>query len=128
THNNSGTSKLTGALTVAGGAVPTATPDLTNNLIVVAGGATPAATRDALTAQIIAGRNVPVGGVGDGTWTGKGITSSTAAARFVSNFSSETNAVGIALNSDLVLTLGSYTSFGGQGVGANDILIRYTLN
>src|SRR5207248_9571603 len=97
--------------------------DVTNNLLILPGGADPHATQAALKAKTIAARNVPVGGVGDGTWDGKGIGSSTAAAHFTS-FGIEERAVGYALNQDL--PLGQYATFGGQSVAGTDILIRYT--
>src|SRR5206468_1214967 len=102
THLDTSTSKLTGSLTLAGGATPTANLDLTNNLLIVSGGGAPTTVRDLMKAQIIQARNVPVGGVGDGTWDGIGIGSSTAAAHFVS-FGIEERAVGYAINSDLPL-------------------------
>src|SRR5204862_6984045 len=97
-------------LTVPGG---TANLDLTNNMMVVAGGATPATTHTTIRSLIIAARNVPVGGVGDGTWDGKGIGSSTAAAHFISD-GLESRVVAYAMNSDL--PLGAYSTFGGQTV------------
>src|SRR5205807_10395948 len=78
-------------------------------------------------ALIISGRNVPVGGVADGKWDGNGITSSVAAASFIAD-GSETRVVAYALNSDLAATLGQKSTFGGQSVGPNDILIRFTKN
>ena len=117
THANSATSKLTASISITAAA----TLDLTNNLLAVAGGANPAAVRDTIRNLIIAGRNVPVGGVGDGKWTGKGITSSTAATHFV-NDGLESRVVAYSINSDL--PLGSYGTFGGQSVGPNDDLDR----
>src|SRR5207244_4222831 len=96
-----------------------------NDSLIVNGGANPTATRDQIRSYLISGRGVPVGGAADGTWTGAGITSSTAANDFVVNGREQT-VVAYALNSQL--PLGSYTSFGGQTVSANDILIRYTRN
>src|SRR5207244_6623058 len=91
--------------------------DLTNNLAIIPGGGDPHATQALVKAKIIAARNVPVGGVGDGTWDAKGIGSSTAAAHFAS-FGIEERAVGYAVNGDL--PLGAYGTFGGQTVSARD--------
>jgi autotransporter-associated beta strand protein len=101
----------------------TGTLDLMDNKLIVAGGVNPQATQSSLKALIIAGRNVPVGGVADGSWDGHGITSTTAHAAFVSE-GFETRAIGYAVNSNL--PLGAYGAFGGQSVGANDVLVRYT--
>src|SRR5207253_4175171 len=59
----------------------------------------------------------------DGTWDGKGITSSSARNHFAS-FGIEERAIGYAVNADL--PLGQYATFGGQTVSGNTILIRYT--
>jgi autotransporter-associated beta strand protein len=111
----------TGSLLVTG----TGKVDLTDNKMIVAAGASQIGTLNAIRTLIVAGRNVPGGGVGDGTWTGNGITSSTAAAAFTAN-GVETRAVGYALNS--FLPLGPYATFGGQSVSGTDILVRYTRN
>jgi hypothetical protein len=79
----------------------------------------------AVRSAIVSGRNVPVGGVGDGTWDGKGITSSSAHGRFVLD-GVESRAVGYALNSGL--PLGAYATFGGQAAAGDDVLVRYTRN
>jgi hypothetical protein len=96
---------------------------LTNNKLIVAGGANPKAIQAAIKLLIIQGRNVPVGGVGDGRWDGAGITSSAGHSFFVSD-KAESRAIGYAINSDL--PGGAYATFGGQTVGGSDILIRYT--
>src|SRR5207237_9513726 len=95
----------------------------TDELPIGGGGGNRRVTTAALKAQIINARNVRVGGVGDGTWDGKGIGSSTAAAHFTS-FGIEERAVGYALNQDL--PLGQYATFGGQTVAGTDVLVRYT--
>ena len=63
--------------------------------------------------MLIAARNVPVGGVADGTWDGVGIGSSTAKAHAISA-GIEERAVAYAVNGDL--PLGAYPTFGGQTV------------
>src|SRR4029079_7453112 len=66
-----------------------------------------------------------VGGIGDGSWDGKGIGSSLAAAHQIAD-GLESRVVAYAINSDL--PLGQYGTFGGQSVAGTDILIRYTVN
>src|SRR5207253_11089145 len=97
--------------------------DIGTRALIVAGGTDPHSKMATLKTMIIRGRNVPVGGVGDGAWTGLGIPSSAAQAAFVSE-GIETRAIGYAINSDL--PLGAYATFAGQSVGPDDILIRYT--
>lgn len=109
----------TPSLTITG----TGSLDLNNNKLIVAGGATPSATLATIKSLIIAGRNVPVGGVGDGTWGGRGITSNSAHNAFVSD-GIESRALGYSINSDL--PLGAYATFGGQPVAGSDILVRFT--
>jgi hypothetical protein len=107
------------AVNIAGGAAPTGTLDLTDNALIVdypASGPNPAAE---IRSQIIAGR----GAVGLGaTWTGKGITSSTAAAQVLNE--AETVSVAYADNGNL--PLGPYASFRGTAVDASSVLVRYT--
>jgi hypothetical protein len=97
--------------------------DLTNNLLIVGGGIDPQVTLAEIRSLVISGRNVAPGGLADGTWDGEGINSSAANARFVSD-GYETRVIGYALNSEL--PFGQVTSFGGQSVNGNDILVRYT--
>jgi hypothetical protein len=108
---------VTGGLTIAGGATPTGTLNLTDNAAIVdypAAGPSPAAD---IRSQIISGR----GGTDLlGTWTGLGINSSAAAAD-PSSFS-----IGMANNADM--PLGSYTNFRGEAVDASSVLIRFTRN
>jgi hypothetical protein len=107
------------AVNIAGGAAPTGTLDLTNNALILnypAAGPNPAAD---VRSQIIAGR----GAVGLGaTWTGKGITSSTAAAQVVA----EPESVSVAYADNGSLPLGPYTNFRGKAVDASSVLVRYT--
>jgi hypothetical protein len=106
---------VTGALSIAGGATPTGTLDLTDNAVMVdyaAGGTNPA---DTIRSQIVSGR----GGTDLlGTWNGPGITSSLAAA------DSSTLSVGYANNADL--PLGAYTQFRGETVDDSTVMIRTT--
>jgi len=103
---------LTNRISIAGGAIPTARLDISDNAFVVnyvdaaQGGTTsPLAL---LTEQIKSGRAT-------GNWSGLGITSSTAAA-------TTGGAVGIAEATDI----GSPATFLGEPVDASSILIRYT--
>ncbi|MEX2138042.1 MAG: hypothetical protein WD894_02185 [Pirellulales bacterium] len=109
---------VTGGLSIAGGATPTATLDVTNNAVVVnfpAGGTAPADIRD----QIVAGR----GGAGLGrTWNGLGITSSAAAAAVA--LEPESRSIGYAENASL--PLGPYANFRGEPVDDTSILIAFT--
>jgi glucose/arabinose dehydrogenase len=110
---DAGTSVI-GALSIAGGATPTATLDLTNNAAIINySGTSPAAT---VRQQIVDGRGGP--GLG-ATWNGQGITSSAAAAA-----DAESRSVGFAENA--TLPLGSYTDFRGQPVDNTSVLIAFT--
>jgi hypothetical protein len=102
---------------------PYGTLDLNNNYLIVGGGADPVATLANIKALIVQGRNVPVGGLADGTWDGRGIASGVANAAYTSD-GFETRQIGFALNS--ALPFGEVTSFGGLSVTSNDILVRYT--
>jgi hypothetical protein len=94
-----------------------ATLDITDNaLIINYTGASPVAT---VRAGILSGRGGP--GLG-ASWTGMGITSSTAAQTNTSE--PESRAVGYAENS--ALPLGPYTTFRGQAVDTTSVLIAYT--
>jgi hypothetical protein len=90
--------------------------DITNNALVIdyTGASPSAGIRD----YLIAGR-----GGGTGGWTGKGITSSTAAAD--NAVSAASHSVGYAENSDL--PLGRFSSFHGESVDATSVLIAYTV-
>jgi hypothetical protein len=102
-----------GALAIAGGDTPTATFDITGNAAIVNyTGTSPAAT---IRAQILAGRGGPGFAV---TWTGQGITSSTAATDPVSR------SVGYAENS--ALPLGPYATFRDEAVDETSILMAFT--
>ncbi|MEX2141947.1 MAG: proprotein convertase P-domain-containing protein [Pirellulales bacterium] len=92
--------------------------DISDNALVVdySGDSPAAAIRD----KIIAGRGGP--GVGNGTWTGAGLTSSTAAAQNANN--PEARSLGYAENA--ALPLGAYTTFRGQAVDDTAILIAFT--
>jgi hypothetical protein len=108
---------VVGALTVAGNAAPTATLDLTDNAAVLNYSGTSAVGQ--VRAQLLAGR----GGLGHGgSWTGIGITSSTAAAANVA--AADSRSLGYAENA--TMPLGSYTSFHGEPADKTSILIAYT--
>ena len=112
-----GGTSLIGDVSIAGGNMPTATLDITNNAGVLEySGASPLAT---VRAQVLSGR----GATGFGaTWTGRGITSSTAAAANATE--PEARSVGYAENS--TLPLGAYANFRGQAVDNTSILMAYT--
>jgi hypothetical protein len=115
----SGSSKnlVTGALTIAGGGTPTGRLDVTNNAAIIDyAGASPEAT---VRTQIISGRSGPGFGA---TWTGNGVTSSTAAAAVVTE--PESRSVGYAENAQL--PLGPYSDFRGQPVDNTTILAVFT--
>jgi hypothetical protein len=104
-------------LSIAGGAIPSATLDLNNQAVIINySGASPVATvRD----QILAGR----GGSGLGaTWAGQGITSSAAATANTTD--PESRSVGYAENR--TLPLGRYTTFRDRTVDSTSVLIAYT--
>jgi hypothetical protein len=110
---------VTAALDLAGGAAPTGTLDLTNNALIVdypVAGPNPAAE---IRSQIISAR----GAVGLGaTWTGEGISSSTAAAQVAT----EPESVSVAYADNGTLPLGPYANFRGESVDASTVLVRYT--
>ena len=112
-----GGTSLVSNVSIAGGNMPTGTLDITDNAAVLEySGASPVAT---VRAQLLSGR----GGAGFGaTWTGQGITSSTAAAANATE--AESRSVGYAENSSL--PLGPYTNFRGQAVDDTSILMAYT--
>jgi hypothetical protein len=103
--------------------------DITNNVLIVRAAA---GTKDAvhadLQSKIISAQN----GFDENfitRWDGPGITSSSArSTNLVSGF--DLTALGVIRNSDLDVITGlpdsGYTSFGGQGVGPDDVLIKYT--
>ncbi len=92
-----------------------------NDLILQNGGAAGAAAVQALATT---GRDYP-----NDDWTGKGLTSSAAAAQFASN-GYENTLLAVALNS--ALPLGAYSSWqAGTStltLGANDVIVKYTYN
>jgi hypothetical protein len=87
----------------------------TNSLILRAEAATVQAMLDTIANQIKTGRN-------GGLWDGPGLTSSAAAANPKHN-------TGLAAMQNITKLGGSlYSNFGGQAVGINDILVKYTYN
>jgi hypothetical protein len=109
---NASTSEVD-TLAIAGGAAPTGTLNLNNNALIILNGG--AAARDAVEADIAYARN-------GGLWNRPGITSSVSQAAFAAtHFDSDTLAV--ALNSDLPTP---YTTFNGNPVGPNDVLVAFT--
>jgi hypothetical protein len=95
-----------------------ATLDISDNALVIDyTGDSPEAT---IRAKILEGRGGP--GVGNGTWTGAGITSSSAAA--ANALDPESRSIGFGDNA--TLPLGSYSSFRGIEVDSSSILIAFT--
>jgi VCBS repeat-containing protein len=110
---NAATSVVTSLAIGAG-----ATLDINDNaLIVNYTGASPAA---AIRAKIVAGRGGA--GIGNGAWTGAGITSSTVAAANAT----EPNALSVGYTENATLPLGAYTSFRGESVDETAVLIAPT--
>ncbi|MGE5611140.1 MAG: PEP-CTERM sorting domain-containing protein [Bacillota bacterium] len=108
---DSGTSRLSNLNIASDGQL-----DLTNNaLIIQADSSTRQAMFNQVSELIARGRNG-----GRDPWQGNGITSSTAAESFLKGLA-------IILNDDGT-GIPIYTSFGGQGVDANSILVKYTWN
>jgi hypothetical protein len=108
---------VVGSLTIAGDGAPTAKLDLTNNAAIINyAGTSPAAT---VRQQILAGRGGP--GLG-ATWTGEGITSSSAATANAAD--AESRSIGFAENA--AMPLGPLTTFHGQPVDGTSILMAYT--
>jgi T5SS/PEP-CTERM-associated repeat protein len=110
---------VTNSLIIVGGATPSGTLDITDNAAVIdfpVAGLNPVAE---IRAQILAGRGGPGFGA---TWTGSGITSSTAAAQVA--VEPEAVSVAFAVNGDL--PLGPYATFRGETVDPSTVLVRYT--
>ena len=108
---------IIGAPTIAGNAAPTATLDLTDNAAVLDYSGTNTVAR--VRAQLLAGRRGP--GLG-ASWTGMGITSSTAAA--ANQAAPDSRSLGFADNA--TLPLGAYTTFRGEPVDNTTVLVAYT--
>jgi hypothetical protein len=77
----------------------------------------------------VAGRNVAPGGVLNGTWTGNGLSSSSAASADAAAGYEQT-VLAVVQNSDQALgklsawTVGSFS----ESLGSNDIIVKYTYN
>ena len=121
---------------------PSSKLDLTDNDLIVHTGSTDQGngvpnqlgiprTNDlsAVRSLALRGRNVVAGGVLDGTWTGNGLTSSSAASADAAG-GYEQNVLAVVQNSDQMLgklsawTVGSFS----EPLGSNDILVKYTYN
>ncbi|MEX2141338.1 MAG: autotransporter-associated beta strand repeat-containing protein [Pirellulales bacterium] len=112
-----GDTSVLGALAISGDAAPSAMLDLNNNAAIIDyTGTSPMTT---VRQQILAGRGTAGFGA---TWTGRGITSSAAAAAVATE--PESRSVGYAENA--TLPLGSYTNFRGQPVDDTSILMAFT--
>jgi hypothetical protein len=106
---NAGVSRVT-VLNVTSGA----TLDLANNSVVVDyAGTSPV---NSIRSALLSGRGAA--GVGNATWRGTGITSSTAAG------DPQGLAIGYAENS--ALPMGAFSTFGGQSVDSSSVLVKYT--
>ena len=114
-----GTSVLGELVIPAGGPAIPGTLDINDNKVIVNYGDVGANPEAILRMRIIEGR----GAVGLGaTWTGRGITSGTAASAVVTE--PESRSVGYADNA--VMPLGRYTTFGGEAVDDTSVLIAFT--
>ncbi len=121
---NGGTSAV-GSIEVDGGAIL----DLTNNdLVIRATAATKDAVHAAAQADIVTAQNGPDPALIT-KWDGPGITSSTART-FNLGQGFDLTGLGVIRNSDLDATTGipgsSYTTFSGQAVTPDDVLVKYT--
>jgi hypothetical protein len=108
---------VTSSLVISGGDTPTGTLDLNEHAAIIEypGTSSAATVRN----QILAGR----GGPGFGAaWSGKGITSSAAAAAVAAE--PESRSIGFAENA--TMPLGPYTTFRGQPVDSTAVLIAFT--
>jgi subtilase family serine protease len=105
---------VTSSLSITGTGVDMGVLDLTNNAAII--NYATGSPLSAVQALIEDGRN-------SGVWTGKGITSSNAAADRAAH-GLETTAVGYADNASLLIP---YNQFAGQPVGRNAVLLRYTV-
>jgi T5SS/PEP-CTERM-associated repeat protein len=99
-----------------------------NDLVVHATAATTNAVHAAVQAEIVSAQNdVDVNFVTN--WNGPGITSSTARSTNVAA-GFDLTALGVIRNSDLEITTGvpgsTYTTFSGQTVTPDDVLVKYT--
>ena len=106
-----------GAPTIPGGLAPTATLDLTDNAAVLDYSGTNTVAR--VRAQLLAGRQGPGPG---GSWTGMGITSSTAAA--ANQAQPDSRSLGYADNA--TLPLGAYATFHGEPADNTSVLVAFT--
>jgi hypothetical protein len=97
----------------------TSTVDITNTALVLDYTEPEPNPTPQIRSYIISGRGTTGFGA---TWTGTGITSSTAAADVIAN--PESSSVAYAHNGSL--PLGPYTTFEGQPVDNTSVLIRYT--
>lgn len=98
-------------LTIAGGNFPVTSLDLADNDLKIAN-----ASYATVTAQIVAARNA-------GSWSGEGITSTTARNNAVRN-----TTLGTLKGSEFLAMNGAGATFDGFAVGTPDILVKYTYN
>jgi hypothetical protein len=104
---------VTGSLEIAGGATPTATLDLNDNLLAI--NYTGASPIDTVRAQIVSAYN-------GGDWSGQGITSS------LLDGGSTTNGIAYAFNGESAVWFDSGTPFANYaGADSTTVLVRYAL-
>jgi len=119
------TSRLS-TLAVDGGTAPTGTLDLNNNSLILDYGGAPGTLLSTVTAQIHSGRN-GVDGNDQARWNGPGIVTTKGRA---DNYSARTDFYNLAAinNADLdLLGIDSpHTTFAGQTVTPNTVLLKYT--
>ncbi len=106
--------KLGGLLIDDGASSPQAIFDVCNGKLIVDKTAT---TLSTIRSEINSGR-------AGGSWTGPGITSGAAAADVLAGGGTANTALGYADNADAGMGL---TTFGGQAVNSNSLLLRYTV-
>jgi hypothetical protein len=111
--NPNATTSVVGGLAIVGGALPTGTLNLNNNVLIVSNGGT--AARDAAAADIAYARN-------GGLWNNPGITSTNAQTAFAATHV-DAQTLGVVLNGDLPTP---YTTFNGEAVSPDDVLIAFT--
>ncbi|CAN5674210.1 hypothetical protein BH09PLA1_BH09PLA1_11900 [soil metagenome] len=108
---NAGTSRIGGSLTIAGGATRTATLDLNDNDLI--------ATSNSYAQISNAIRSARTGG----TWTGMGLTSTTAR-----NALPKITGLGAITGAQFHAAAGAGALFDGVAVANSDVLVKYTYN
>jgi len=126
TANASTSTSRVGSLSIDGGPVPSGKLDLNNNSLIIDYSGAVGTILSNVTAQIASGRNGKDAN-DQANWNGKGIITSTGRAANVAAKVDFFN-LGAINNADLdLLGIGSSLStFGGQAVAPNTVLVKYT--